>query len=103
MTRTKGKFIAGGISYGDRLQLNWDEDLGLNTLDKADRMFRQWADNGVNRIQWRVGTHGDWSRYNHLYGETFLRLAQMAELKGLIIVPWTSRERIDQLKYSRKV
>ena len=39
---------------------------------------------------------------DHYYdGETFLRLAQMAELKGLIIVPWTPRERIDQLKYSR--
>jgi hypothetical protein len=33
--------------------------------------------------------------------ETFLRLAQMAELKGLVIVPWTPRERIDELKYSR--
>ncbi len=33
--------------------------------------------------------------------ETFLRLARMAELKGLIIFPWTPRERMDQLKYSR--
>jgi hypothetical protein len=70
MSRAKGKFIAGAVSYGDRLQLNWDVDLGLNTLDKVDRMFRQWAENGVNRIQWRVGTHGDWSRTNHIYGDS---------------------------------
>jgi len=70
MSTTKGKIITGAVSYGDRLQENWDEDLGLNTPDKVDRMFRQWAENGVNRIQWRVGPHGGWSRTNHIYGDS---------------------------------
>ena len=73
MDAKNGKFMTGIISYGDRIHMHWDEDTGLNTPDKVDRVFRQWAENGVDRIQWRVFKHGGerhhFSVFDDAYGE----------------------------------
>ena len=98
MSQKDGKVIAFLISYGDRLIRHWDDDMGLNTLDKVDRMFRQWAESGVDRIQWRVMTHGSPTRYYHLYGH-YADYVQLAADAAVNFGDWWNYEEECELRW----
>ncbi len=102
MNNRSGKLIIGIVSYGDRIHKDWDKDHGLNTLDKVDHVFRQWAENGVGRIQWRVGTYGNPSRYGVNILETDFDLDAWRRLRGEYLTQFLREIRGLTNQYNKK-